>query len=495
MAGSLLAYLNKTAETFPEKVAFAGSGEALTFRELRALASNAGGYLRGKGLNREPVAVLLKRSPREIAAFFGVTDAGCFYVPLDEEMPEERQRSILETTRARFLLSDEENYQRAKALLPAERVIPVDEAFAYPGSGVLCEDAVETDPLYVVFTSGSTGVPKGVAASHRNVIDYGEQLLNTLGIDESAVLGCQSPLYFDACLKEILAVIMKGAAACLIPRSLFVQPVALVNYLNDNKINALCWVSSAFSLVSRLGTFQEVKPRYLKLICFGSEVFPPKQLTLWQQACPKARFFNLYGPTECTGMSCYYEVKRAFKEEESIPIGRPFPNRRVLLLNEEGREGPEGEICIGGAGVTLGYYNDPERTAAAFVQNPLNRAYPERLYRTGDLAKRDSGGELLFIGRLDQQIKHMGHRIELGEVEKAASALPGVGAAVCLYRQKDQRLLLLYVGEGEPGEALQGLRKKLPAYMVPSKALRLTDMPRTPNGKADRRYLQEKYAF
>ena len=261
--------------------------------------------------------------------------------------------------------------------------------------------------------------------------------------------------------------------------------------MNEHRVNTLCWVTSALSLVSSLGTFKAVRPRYLKLVCFGSEVFPPRQLGRWREACPEARFFNLYGPTECTGMSCFYPVTGA--EQGPVPIGRPFANTRVFLLDETGRESREGEIYIAGTCVTLGYYNDPERTAAAFVQNPLQHSYPERVYRTGDLARYDERGDLVFLGRKDQQIKHMGHRIELGEIEAAAGALPGVDQCVCLYAERTGRICLAYTGDRQGPALMEALAGILPGYMLPNTLIPLAEMPLTPNGKADRRRLGELY--
>ena len=173
--------------------------------------------------------------------------------------------------------------------------------------------AIDTDPIYIVFTSGSTGIPKGVAACHRSVIDYIEQLSEALHFNEDTVFGNQTPLYFDACLKELYPTLKFGATTYLIPRNLFSIPTALVEYLNQHKINTVCWVVSALTMISAFGTFELVKPKYLHTVAFGSEVFPIKQFRLWRQALPEATFTNLYGPTEGTGMCCYYRVEREFQ--------------------------------------------------------------------------------------------------------------------------------------------------------------------------------------
>ena len=249
-------------------------------------------------------------------------------------------------------------------------------------------------------------------------------------------------------------------------------------------------------MVSAFGTFDTVKPEYLHTVAFGSEVFPIKQFRLWRRALPNATFTNLYGPTESTGMCCYYRVEREFEDNEVIPIGHPFPNREILLLNQEGRlaeKGEQGEICVRGTALTLGYYNDPVRTGEAFVQNPLNSAYPELIYKTGDIGRYNEAGELLFVSRKDYQIKHMGHRVELGEIEVNVSMLPGVGMAACIYDENRGKIVLYYVGNMAEVELLSALKRKLPRYMLPNRLTRLERLPQTANGKIDRVALKRMY--
>lgn len=491
MVTHLLEYFHAAAARVPEKTAFTDGEQALTFARCEACALALGRKLFQLGCAGKPVGILMDRTPAQPAAFLGVWEGGGFYVPLDREMPRQRLLQILQTAAPVCLVCDRANEALARELFSSGEILLWEEVSRGPALRDFSVERLDTDPAYIVFTSGSTGMPKGVCACHRSVIDYAEHFLPAVGMGEDAVLGCQSPLYFDAFLKEFLSALVLGTTVVLIPRALFVQPVKLVEFLNEHRVNTLCWVASALSLVSSLGTFKAVRPRYLKLVCFGSEVFPPRQLGRWREACPGARFFNLYGPTECTGMSCFYPVTGA--EQGPVPIGRPFANTRVFLLDETGRESREGEIYIAGTCVTLGYYNDPERTAAAFVQNPLQHSYPERVYRTGDLARYDERGDLVFLGRKDQQIKHMGHRIELGEIEAAAGALPGVDQCVCLYAERTGRICLAYTGDRQGPALMEALAGILPRYMLPNTLIPLAEMPLTPNGKADRRRLGELY--
>ena len=327
------------------------------------------------------------------------------------------------------------------------------------------------------------------------MLDYTETLCRAVGFDRDTVFGNQTPLYFDAPLKEIMPTIKYGATAYLIPKQLFMFPVKLCDYLNEHKINTVCWVVSALTMISSLGVLASNPPKHLRTVCFGSEVFPKVQYELWRAALPDAKFFNLYGPTEATGMSCYWAADRVLEVDEPIPIGRPFDNTRILLINEKGKRaevGEVGEIYISGTCVTLGYYNNPEKTAEAFVQNPLQSAYPEIVYRTGDLGKYNDHMELVFVSRKDSQIKHMGHRIELGEIEAAAATVEGVGRVCCVYPAEQKKIVMYYVGTIEPAQLGKELRLLLPRYMLPAVAHKLDTMPLTDNGKLNRRFLLEK---
>ena len=478
----------------PDKTAFSDGEEGLTFREVRRISRAIGTFLHTRGVYRRPVVVFMRKAPKEIAAFFGVITGGCAYVPIDEEMPAGRIQLILDNVRPPFVICDEDTAPIAAGFdLRGGEIVRYDEIARTPEDGAaldgIRERAIDTDLIYIVFTSGSTGVPKGVAACHRSVLDYIDQLCEVLGFDGDTVFGNQTPLYFDACLKELYPTLRYGATTYLIPRRLFSTPIQLVEYLNEHRIDTICWVVSALTMVSAFGTFDTVKPQYLRRVAFGSEVFPLKQFRLWREALPEAAFTNLYGPTEGTGMCCWWRADRDLEDGEPIPIGRPFRNREIFLLKEDGTvagEGEEGEICIRGTAVTLGYYNDPERTAAAYVQDPRNTAYPETVYKTGDIARYNARGELVFVSRRDSQIKHMGHRIELGEIEVGAAMLPGIPMAACVYDEKRGRIVLCYTGERTERDVAAELRGKLPRYMLPNRFVRMERLPLTPNGKIDR---------
>lgn len=493
MQNHVLDYLKDIVEKRPDKVAFADDRTALTFSQVYKQSRAIGTFLHDQKIERQPVVVFMNKSPEEITAFFGVITGGDFYVPIDEEMPASRIKLILENVQSKLLICDGSTRQAAEELDFDGEIVMYDDLCATEVNDSALQDiyerTIDTDPIYIVFTSGSTGVPKGVAACHRSVIDYIEQLSEVLGFDEDTIFGNQTPLYFDACLKELYPTLKFGATTWLIPRELFSLPVKLVEFLNEHKINTICWVVSALTMISAFETFQTIVPSHLRNIAFGSEVFPIKQFRKWRQALPQARFTNLYGPTEGTGMCCYFKVDRELQDGEPIPIGRPFKNTEILLLNDQDKraaKGEEGEICIRGTSLTLGYYNDFERTGEAFVQNPLNTSYPELIYRTGDIGRLNERGELIFVSRKDYQIKHMGHRIELGEIEANVNMLEAVKISGCVYDDSKGRILLYYVGELTEKELAEALKNKLPRYMLPNRIVRLEKMPFTANGKIDR---------
>lgn len=500
MQNHVLDYLDETVKRVPDKVAFANESDAYTFREVYETTHSVGTYLHQEGCYREAVVVFMEKHPKTIMAFYGVIASGCYYVPIDEEMPQNRIDLILENCKPKIIICDDTTMEKAKCFQYQTKLVLFDDIRTTLSDELAIKEihdkALDTDPIYIVFTSGSTGVPKGVVACHRSVLDYIEQLSETMGFNEDTIFGNQTPLYFDACLKEIYPTLKFGATTYIIPHSLFMFPIKLVEFLNEKKINTICWVVSALTMISAFKTFDKVVPEYLHTIAFGSEVFPIKQFKIWRSVLPNAKFTNLYGPTEGTGMCCYYHVDRDFELDEVIPIGVPFKNTEILLLNEKDelvKDGEVGEMCIRGTSVTLGYFNNPEKTKESFVQNPLNHAYPEIIYRTGDLGKRNERGELLFVSRKDYQIKHMGHRIELGEIEANTNALDEIKISGCIYDSEKGKIVLYYVGDITPAELLNKLKDRLPRYMIPNKVNQLENMVFTANGKIDRVTLKKMY--
>ena len=493
MRNNVLDYLDEAVLKNPDKAAFIDKKESLTFRQLKDNADRGATYLHNEGYYNEGILIYMSKSPSEISAFFTVIRSGNYYVPIDEKMPAARINLIIQTVNPRLVICDETTIDKAANLEGEHKCILFKDVIAAEADNVVLTTirnaAIDVDPIYIVFTSGSTGVPKGVCACHRNVIDYIESLCEALKFDENTVFGNQTPLYFDSPLKEIYPTLKYCATTYLVPKELFMFPVKLVEYLNENKINTICWVVSALTMISGLKAFDTIKPEHLRLVAFGSEVFPIKQFNMWKEAAPNARFVNLYGPTEGTGMCCYYEVDRDFAEGDVIPIGRPFKNTGLMLIDEEGKLANEGEIVLRGSCVTLGYFNNEEKTNEVYTLNPLISAYKEIVYHTGDVARRGDDGNLYFISRKDYQIKHMGHRIELGEIEAAVNALEAITICACTYNKEKEKINLFYVGDIDKVAVLNHLKDSLPRYMIPNRVEKLDRMPLTDNGKIDRKGL------
>jgi len=429
-------------------------------------------------------------------AFFGVVYGRNFYVPLDDEMPRYRLKLIMENLHARAVICDDKTKKIMEQLEFQGDIFLYQDMTEYQEDDrelqKIREEALDVDPVYVVFTSGSTGIPKGVVACHRSVLDYVENLSQVLGFNQDTVFANQSPFYFDACLKELYPTMMFGATTYIVPKPLFMFPVRLVEFLNEHQVNTICWVVSALTMISSFGTFDTVKPEYLHTIAFGSEVFPIRQYHIWKEAVPGGQFYNLYGPTEATGMSCYYKVDREFAPDDVMPIGRPFKNTEILLLGEDGGQAREqGEILIRGTAVTFGYYNNKEKTDEAFIQNPFNPYYTDIVYRTGDIGRYNERGELVFVSRKDYQIKHMGHRIELGEIEVHANRIEEVRMSACIYDEENSKIILFYMGDVTAAAVMGQLKEKLPRYMLPNRIEPIDQMPFTANGKINRMALKE----
>lgn len=496
MQYNVLEYLENTACRLPEKEAFSGPNGGWPFARVLDAARRVGTALALQlpGVRRQPVVVFQERSPESVAAFLGVVYSGNCYVPLDAGLPPERLQAILGLLRPAAVL------RVGEATTPPVScpVLSYDQAVLCEADEALLKTirlaSTDQDPLYIIFTSGSTGTPKGVVTCHRSVIDYIDAFAEIAHIAQDDVLGGQAPLDYVAAIRDIYLPLKLGASCHLLPKSLFSMPARLFDALDEHRVTTLCWVASAFVIPAKMNAFAYKVPRYVNKVIFTGAVMPSKYLRRWQQALPDALYINHYGPTEITASCTYAVIDHLVGENETLPIGVPYRNTDILLLDEEGREvtapGRIGELCVRGCSLALGYYGAPEATARAFVQNPLNAAWPERIYRTGDYASRDERGVLWFHGRKDSQIKLMGHRVELFEIEAAARAVEGVEDACCFF-QAEKEWLWLFVQSAtvESAELFEQLKRRLPAFMIPRRLVIRPALPVLANGKVDRRSL------
>ena len=496
---NILEYLEKTAEERSYHVAVDDGSICLTWTELLDLSRKMGTAFCKKTDMGKPIVLLMEKSAVTLAAMFGVVYAGCFYVMIDPAQPPERIRRIFRVLYPELAVINKEDenllkqaeYNKCKYFLEdaMHEVINMEKLIS------IRKKTHETDLLYGIFTSGSTGIPKCVVVSHKAVIDFITHFIDTFGFTSNDRIGNQAPFDFDVSVKDIYTSVLTGATLILIPKRLFAIPPALLDYLCEKKINTLIWAVSALTMVSALKGLRYKVPQDVKRVMFSGEVMPTKQLRLWQAALPETEFVNLYGPTEITCNCMYYPVKRIFSDEEKIPLGKPFPGRNVFLLDEEGNEislaGEIGEICVSGESLSEGYYHNLSETKAKFIDDlsgKLNRRY----YCTGDLGYYDIDGELYFSGRKDFQIKHMGHRIELEEIEHALNQIEDMERSCCLINQKKNQLVAFYLGDVAADEIRRQLAKKVPSYMIPHKIVQINKMPLNKNGKTDREYFKNR---
>ncbi|MCL2153121.1 MAG: AMP-binding protein [Oscillospiraceae bacterium] len=475
---NLLEYLEHSATLFPDKAAFTDETETVTFAELVGLGREVGAAVHAKvEQTRLPVAVLTTHKVADVVAFIGTLYAGCFYVPLDGFAPKEHVRARLEAISPAMTLD-------ADCVMQLPRATLSDAALDRIRDG-----ALSSDPAYAIFTSGSTGVPKAALISHGGVVNLIEWMGETFGFSKRTVFAGQCPFYFDSSVQELYSTLKHGASTRLFPKKHFISSLKALRAVSETGANVMPWAAAAIKMIANSGALERYAPVGVEDVIFGGENMPVAVLEKWQNAMPNARFTNVYGPTETTVDCSFYTVRRDLSDDKSVPIGFPCRDTELLLLSEDGRPavcGETGEIYVRGAGVGLGYYNNASRTAESFVQNPLHSNYRDIVYRTGDLAKLNEFGELVFISRADNQVKHMGSRVELGEVESTAASLDGIGLVCCAYDKENSKILLFYEGAIAENRLAAEMAARLPRYMQPNVIIKVGEMPKLPNGKIDR---------
>lgn len=504
MITNILTYLEDSAQRWPDKIAIADDKNSVTFARWNKFSRSIGTAISqssNKAL-RQPVLVFVDRRIEGLIGFLGVTQSGNFYVPIDCKMPDQRVKLISDVLNPvaaiTVTVADEKtldliNFQGAR--------LKYEDIISTPEDGCLLDSIrnqmIDTDPVYSIFTSGSTGVPKGVVIAQRGMVDLAEWLVNTFGFTAEDALGNQTPFYFDGSVKDICICLKSGATLNIIGKKYFTFPKLIVPFLNERKITAILWATSAIVLIGNSDILSIALPEHLRLVTFAGEAMPAKQLKVWMNKLPNVQFVNLYGPTEITVDCTYYVVNREFSDDEFIPIGNACHNKGILVFNENNQlvqVGEEGELCVRGTGVALGYYNNKEKTQEVFVQNPLHELYDDKIYRTGDIVKYNKLGEIEFVSRKDFQIKHKGNRIELGEIEVAINSIANITNAACVFDQANDKIILYYTTtDNEEMDIINMVKDKIPVYMFPEIIIHLRQMPYNMNGKIDRIELKRMY--
>lgn len=491
---NILTVFERVAAERPDKTAVADETHGYSFADLRRTAACLGTALRDRQPEGGPVGVLVRRGADTAALFFAAVYGGCFYVPLDPELPPHKLETILSDAGITTVLGAPEDAAVLAAAGFTGCLLTLADAAAEPAA---LPERGEDAPLYMVYTSGSTGKPKGVLKSHGAMASFIGAYLAQFRLTGEEIIGNQNPFFFDAAAKDLYYMACAGATLEVIPSEKFIFPVRLVEYLNAKRISYICWVPTALAIVTQLNTFRQLLPETLRHVFFVGEPFPIKQLHKWLTTLPDLHYVNLYGSSELAGICCFYEIPRG-ELPLTLPMGRPLPNCRLFLRGEEGfsREaGVMGELWIASPALALEYWGDPEKTAAVFTVEELPDGSRARVLRSGDLAEYDADGNLVFLSRRDFQIKHMGRRIELGEIESVADGLPEIARCCCLYNDAKKRIELfceLNAGFEADGKAIQSrLRPLLSDYMLPAKLHVLDKLPLNPNGKLHRQAMKE----
>lgn len=521
---NVLEYLEESARHHPNHCAIIDESGAYSYKELLESSKRAGVALARFGATGRAVVIVSEKSFSTLIAMLGTLYAGGFYVPVDPNAPVKRIRNICSALNNPLVIDGRKSNadfltrnRQEDLCLGAKTVVHLDSLFVSctlndtlspnqikENDELLANirlSSIDVDPVYILFTSGTTGKPKGVVVHHKAVLSFIDSFVATFDIRGDDRIANQAPFDFDVSVKDIYGALAVGATLILIPRTLFSKPFELAKYLEIKNVTVMIWAVAALCLMTTLHAFYGHDLSSVRMVLFSGEIMPKRHLDRWMKVLHEAKFVNLYGPSEIICNCMYHVVDRNRTYPYGIPLGTAFANREVFLLKDDGNLATEvgdvGEIYVRGSSLASGYVgmlNSQKNVSESFgfVQNPRNNLYTDPVYRTGDYAEILEGGEILYRGRRDNQIKHQGHRIELEEIDRTVERQDGVTRCRSVYDHKRNRLLAFYEGNVDEVLLAQKLRNRLPRFMVPSKVMMVTGMPLTKNGKVDRVQLMEE---
>ena len=519
--------LLETSNKFPAKPAIIEGNRVTTYSELNQLACKVALVLRKLGVqDGELVGIFSVKNAASIIGINGILKAGSGYVPLDTHAPAKLIEYYIENSGVKCLLVSSKLLPKLTEVdlttTALENIVLIDNDrgidFELPIPVINWSEVenlnVETEPslqnncidrniAYMLYTSGSTGVPKGVITSHRNALAFVDSSLKDYEVKAEDIIANPAPLKFGISIFDVFVGIKAGATMVIIPELLLSFPLQLAEWIDKNKISV--WFSVPFML-SRMvldGEMQRFKYSHLRKVLFAGEIFPMKYLRKLTGMLPHVDYFNIYGTTE-TNILTHYQVPDLDDNKlMSVPVGKGISNMNVFLLDTNDQlvyeAGGEGEVCAKGAAVTMGYWKNPEKTVQNFVSNPLQKNYSEIIYRTGDLGRLDNEGNIHFLGRKDHMIKSRGYRIEVGEIESALYTHSAIKDAVVLGKPDDMygNIIWAFITLHND-ETLTDLDIKnhcgsrLPKYMIPEEVRITRELPKTSTGKIDKNTLLQE---
>lgn len=496
-------YFSLSAKRYPDKPAICCDSESINFLEADLFTNAFARNLIGNGVVRGSfVPFFMSKSVNSILSILSILKADCAYVPIDVNSPAQRLLSILKATNASVVIVDSESKSLIEELLLPDELptLLVISEFEAVDVAPLEYQNLSIDIAYVLFTSGSTGVPKGVMIPHKAIIDYIDWCVSEYKLTNDDVISNHAPLYFDNSTFDLYTAFKAGATLHLVHESLNAVLPRLVKWIEERQITTFFCVPSVMTLLLKSRRLKDDGFKSLRHIICAGEVLPPDTLREWMKKYEHIQFTNMYGPTEITVDCSFYIIHEIPSENELfIPIGKKRQNMELFVRLDDGTlsqmPGAKGELLVRGTSVAYGYLGDKEKSDKVFIQNPNNNLFHDPLYCTGDTVRINDESNFVFLGRADDQIKYLGYRIELGEIEASLIAIDFVLEGVVVFGQRhgdDELGALVHLKEGHSLTELKtALEGKLPAYMIPTK-IEMTeqDFPRTPNGKYDRKVIK-----
>ena len=493
MIRSILEHLENSAARLPDKVAFYDDVQKLTYSQLLHVSKAVGSALAQVAAPRNPVAMLMDaRSITNIPSIWGIIYAGCAYAPLDITMPGERLQQLLDLMVPTAILADEKGRAALKQLNVSAPVVPYETASATPVDEAALNrirmNATAMDPMSILYTSGSTGVPKGSIQPMISYIMWNKASIDRYGFTEDAVIANQSPFFYSNSILDVFPPVTGGSTVYMLPAGALTFPKRYIGFLKDHHITSIDMTPSSYVSIANADVLTPGCLPELKWGLMAGEAMPWIQLKQWMDATPAATWCNFYGSTELFAVAVA-DVSRDHQPGDHLSAGRPYPMTHILFLDEDGSEVPPGvpgEMYVSNPWMSIGYHRDPDRTAESWVMDPLNRGWLELFFRSGDLGYLTPEGELMVMGRRDNQIKHFGYRMELADVDKGLHSITEVKESCVLHEKKSGRIFCFYVGDLDEKGLNKALKACLQPYMLPDVYVRLPEMPHTPSMKIDR---------